>query len=110
MPQQASPARGGLWAAAAALLLLLLLGGTSLAQMHTTVESFDDSCDAQLQALWSNYTAPPVAPVAGCNATCLSACYDTLNWALYSEKMQNCPHQDEIIRCMHVSCGLSSLE
>jgi hypothetical protein len=102
MAQQSSSGQGALWAAAACLLLLL--GGTSVAQMHTTVESFSDSCNTQLQALLSNYTTPPVAPVAGCNATCLSACYDTLNWALYSEKMQYCPHQDDIIHCMHVSC------
>lgn len=43
------------------------------------VEILDDSCDAKLQYLWGNYTNPPVAPVAGCDRACLSACYNTLN-------------------------------
>lgn len=90
---------GGMLGAAA--LLLLLLQGTH-SQMHTTVEVMNDSCDAQLQSLWNNYTSPPVSPVAGCNQSCLAACYDTLNWAIYSEKKQDCPYQTDIIRCMHV--------
>lgn len=133
------------------------------------VEILDDSCDAKLQYLWGNYTNPPVAPVAGCDAACLSACYTTLNvshswrvapiwgtqqlavvtsgwprsmgmawcvlsagrtfrqmsvvrnrscsvplcpplppspplqWAIYSEAKQDCPHQTDIIACFHVS-------
>ena len=70
----------------------------------TQVEILDDSCDAQLAALWGNYTSPPVAPVAGCDRDCLQACYHTLNWAIYSEKLQDCPTQDAIIACFHVSC------
>lgn len=68
------------------------------------MEILDDSCDAQLEALWQAYQAPPVAPVAGCDEACLNACYTTLHWAVYSEKQQNCPMQEDIIRCFHVSC------
>ena len=56
----------------------------------------------QLDWLWGNYTSPPVVPVAGCDAACLSACYHTLQWAVYSEKLQDCPTQDAIIKCFHV--------
>ena len=88
---------GGL--AAVALLL-----AACTAQMHTRVEVIDDTCDAQLGYLWGNYTNPPVAPVAGCDRDCLAACRVTLDWAIYSEKQQNCPLQTDIIRCFHVSC------
>ncbi|KAL4452449.1 hypothetical protein ABPG75_008111 [Micractinium tetrahymenae] len=84
-----------------ALAALAALQGVS-SQMHTQVETLDDSCDAQLDALWQAYAAPPVAPVAGCDEACLQACGTTLNWAVYSEKVQNCPVQEDIIRCFHV--------
>ncbi|KAL4853084.1 hypothetical protein ACK3TF_005868 [Chlorella vulgaris] len=97
-----SPAPATLWGTlVGAVAMLVLLQGT-LSQMHTTVEVFDDSCDAQLQSLWNNYTAPPVWPVAGCDKACLAECYTTLDQAIYSEKKQHCPLQVDIIRCMHV--------
>jgi hypothetical protein len=96
------PARSLLGGLLGAVALLLLLIGTH-SQMHTQVDIFDDTCDAQLQGLWNSYTSPPVAPVAGCNTTCLAACYTTLNLAIYSERKQNCPLQADIIHCMHVS-------
>ncbi|KAL4450126.1 hypothetical protein ABPG77_010795 [Micractinium sp. CCAP 211/92] len=83
------------------LAALAALTGVS-SQMHTQVEILDDSCDAQLEAIWQAYAAPPVAPVAGCNETCIQACGTTLNWAIYSEKVQNCPMQEDIVRCFHV--------
>ena len=85
--------------------IVLLLGAGVHTQMHTRVEVIDDTCDAQLQYLWGNYTNPPVAPIAGCDSKCLAACQVTLDWAIYSEKQQNCPLQTDIIRCFHVSCG-----
>ena len=69
------------------------------------VEILDDSCDSQLEALWGNYTAPPVSPVAGCDRACLSACHDTLYDAIYSEQQQHCPLQTDIVRCFHVRAG-----
>lgn len=57
---------------------------------------------AQLDWIWGNYTTPPVVPVAGCDAACLAACRETLQWAIYSEKQQDCPTQDAIIACFHV--------
>lgn len=67
------------------------------------VEILDDSCGAQLTALWQAYEAPPVAPVAGCDEACIQACGATLKWGLYSEKVQDCPMQEDMIRCFHVS-------
>lgn len=67
------------------------------------MEILDDSCDAQLEALWQAYANPPVAPVAGCDEACIQACGTTLNWGLYSEKVQDCPVQEDMVRCFHVS-------
>ena len=89
--------------ALAALATLLLALDATRSQMPTNVETLSDTCDEQLDSLWGNYTNPPVSPVAGCNKSCLASCYDTLNWAVYSENMQDCPLQKDIIRCMHVS-------
>ena len=99
-PPAMPPSRLVLGGLAAVALLL----AACTAQMHTRVEVIDDTCDAQLGYLWGNYTNPPVAPVAGCDRYCLAACQATLEWAIYSEKQQNCPLQTDIIRCFHVSC------
>lgn len=73
-----SPAPATLWGAlVGAVAMLVLLQGT-LSQMHTTVEVFDDSCDAQLQSLWNNYTAPPGTP------TFASICYGPLRHSIVS--------------------------
>ncbi|PRW57202.1 hypothetical protein C2E21_3858 [Chlorella sorokiniana] len=94
--------RSPIWALAVlAVALAALVGHGVRSQVHTQVEILDDSCDARLQYLWGNYTNPPVAPVAGCDRACLSACYTTLNWAIYSEAKQDCPHQTDIIACFH---------
>lgn len=90
-------------AALAALAACLLPLGHS--QVHTQVEILDDTCDAQLQELWFLYTAPPTAPVAGCDRDCLAACYKTLQWGIYSEKQQDCPTQDAMIACFYVSAA-----
>ncbi|PSC72241.1 polyhomeotic 2 [Micractinium conductrix] len=98
----AAPAQGRPPWALAAVLLLVAAALQSAAQVHTQVEILDDSCDSQLDALWGNYTAPPVSPVAGCDRACLSACHDTLYDAIYSEQQQHCPLQTDIVRCFHV--------
>ena len=99
--------QSGLPAVVAASLLLLLctwLQGVHT-QVHTRVDVLTDSCDSQLTWLWGNYSSPPVAPVAGCDTACLAGCGSTLDEAIYSEKVQHCPLQTDIIRCFHVSAG-----
>ena len=86
-------------------LACLLLAALVHTQVHTRVEVMDEDGDAQLRYLWGNYTSPPVAPIAACDRECLAACQVTLDWAIYSERQQNCPLQTDIVRCFHVSLG-----
>lgn len=95
---------------ALALLLLAAAAGPCRAvEMGTSsnIEDLDASCISQLNSLWLKYTNSSGAP--GCDAACLSACYTTLNDALYAEKNKNCPLQTDIQRCFRVGLGRGGL-
>lgn len=61
-------------------------------------------CQQQLDQLWSNYTNPTI-PIAGCDSGCLAECKDTIEAAMYTTQIQDCPPQTNITTCLHVSAA-----
>lgn len=75
-----------------------------LAALHltSTGASASADCQQQLDLLWGNYTNPTV-PIAGCDSECLLECKDTIEQAMYTTQIQDCPPQTNITNCLHVS-------
>jgi len=90
------------WMVPLLALSLVLAPGSAAAEMSTEATSLNGTCSERLNAIWSKYSAPTTFP-EGCDAACLAACHATLQDAVYADKARDCPLQDDIVRCFHVS-------
>lgn len=83
-------------------LLVALAGVACRAETGSDVENLSTDCQAKLATLWTNYTTPTSFP-EGCDGQCLLECHATLQDAIYADNARDCPHQEDIVRCFHVS-------
>ena len=68
---------------------------------HADEVVLSTDCQQELEVLWSNYTNPAYT-FDSCDAECLSECKVTLESAIYTTKIQDCPLQSEITKCFQV--------
>ena len=69
--------------------------------VHGDGQVLSSDCQQELELLWSNYTNPAYT-FDGCDAECMTECKETLELAIYTSNIKQCPLQDDITRCFQV--------